>query len=247
MQEVIATMGNDWSMTARIRYGWLEVRRMLLGTGFNVCRHCTRWVAVRGSVWLLVVLSGCTDMLHVPRMDELDWDPASLSMSNCPDLSGRYLIGAQPGINYRWIFFGTFKSLYPNREIFLREADLDVFVTVESRQGGVYIKADNGRRSVDSDVVYDALTVGCSQGAVVYRYMGPPIHHVESSGGVSLSYGEYRAFLDEKRNIRVIANHRVRCARVGSLADVVPDELDPRGECRSLRNVEVYQYQRISD
>lgn len=202
---------------------------------------------IHSYVLLLLALSGCADMFRVPSMDELDWDPASISTSSCPDLSGRYLVEAKYGSNYRWLFFGDFKSLYPSREVYLKEKDLDVLVAVESRKGGVYVKAENGMRSLESDVFYDGVRVGCSRGDVIYRYMGPPIRHVESSGGVSLSYGEYRLFLDENRDVRVVANHRVRCARFGSLTEVVPGEESSRQECRSRKGVEVYRYRRISD
>ena len=170
-----------------------------------------------------VLLCGCTEMLPVPSREDLDWNPPTLSKTGCPDLSGRYL--APDNGNYRWIFPGmSERSVYGTRDVYLRDKDLNIFITVESRQTGIQIRADNGRNSGESFTAYDGVDVGCHNGVLVSRYTGPFIRPAESGNCTSLSYGERRVHRNEQGDLVVVRTQRERCSTWGSLTRKPPSK-----------------------
>lgn len=182
---------------------------------------------MRMSLLLLVtLLVACTEMLSQPNLHDLDWYPQQLFNSGCPDLSGHYILKSPDGDDYRWLFLGEYKALYGSRETYLRDKDLDVDITVESRSGGIYVKADNGRNSVDSFTPYDGEKVGCQNSVLVSRYIGPFIRPGESGNCTSLSYGERRVFLSNNGDILVIRSQRERCSTWGALSGKTPSKSD---------------------
>jgi hypothetical protein len=171
---------------------------------------------------LLVVgtmfLSGCTEMMEQPTREELDWNPPTLSKTDCPDLSGQYLAPTPAATRYRWIFpSGSERELHPTREVYLRDKDLNIYITVESRPTGIRIQADNGRNVVESFTAFDGAGTGCYHGVLVSRYMGSLIRPGESGNCTSLSYGERRVLKNEQGDLVVVRTQRERCGTWGSL------------------------------
>jgi len=165
----------------------------------------------------LISISACTEMFPPPNLQELDWAPPTISINGCPDLSGHYILKSPKGNNYRWLFLGEYKALYESQEIFHRDKNIDVAITVESRSDGIYVKADNGIESVDSFTPYDGQKVGCQNGILVSRYIGPFIRPGESGNCTSLSYGERRVSMSSNGDIHVIRSQRERCSTWGPL------------------------------
>ena len=166
----------------------------------------------------ILLLSGCTEMLPEPSREELDWNPPTLSKTGCPDLSGRYLAPQPSATTYRWIFpVRSEKELHTSREEYLLEKDLNVFISINSQPTGVKIRADNGRSAVESFAVYDGTDVGCHDGVLVSRYIGPYIRPGESGHCTSLSYGERRVSRSTNGDLVVVRTHRERCSTWGSL------------------------------
>lgn len=168
------------------------------------------------------LLSACTEMLPPPNLHQLDWEPPQISSSGCPDLSGHYILNSPKGGDARWLFLGEYKDIYGSYEISQRDQLLDVQITVESRSDGIYVKADNGRESVDSFTPYDGEKIGCLNHVLVSRYIGPFIRPGESGNCTSLSYGERRVSLNSDGDIVVIRSHRERCGTWGSLSGKTP-------------------------
>jgi hypothetical protein len=177
---------------------------------------------------VVLLLGGCTEMMEQPTREELDWNPPTLSKTGCPDLSGRYL--APHNDNYRWIFpNGSERELHPSREVYLRDKDLNIFITVESRPTGIQIRADNGRNAGESFTVYDGVNVGCHNGVLASRYTGPFIRPAESGNCTSLSYGERRVHRNEQGDLVVVRTQRERCSTWGSLTRRPPPKESTMG------------------
>jgi hypothetical protein len=173
---------------------------------------------------LVTSVSACTDMFSSPNLHELDWEPQQISSSGCPDLSGHYVLKYPKGEDYRWLFLGEYKELYKTREIYHRDEHMDVFITVESRSGGIYVKADNGKESEDSFTPYDGENVGCQNSMLVSRYIGIFHRPGESGNCTSLAYGERRVTLNNSGDIIVIRTQRERCSTWGPLSGKTPSK-----------------------
>lgn len=179
----------------------------------------------QGLLLVMTLLSGCTEMMEQPTREELDWNPPTLSKTGCPDLSGRYASPEPANISYRWAFpFGFEKELYPSREIYLRDKNLNVFIVVESQSTGIRVQADNGRNSIQSFAPYDGLDIGCHNGILVSRFVGRPIRPGESGNCTSLGYGENHIYLNENRDLVIASFRRTRCSTWGSLKKQDPKE-----------------------
>ena len=169
------------------------------------------------------MVGACTAFYPPPGVSELYWNPPSISSSGCPDFTGRYVAKSPDGASYRWLLLDEVRSLYSSRETYLRDREMDVVLTVESRPDGIYVAATNGRERVDAFTKYDGVLVGCAGGVLVSRYVRKPVQHPESGGGVSVSYGEYRiSRAGANGDIQVVGSHRVRCGRWGGLASKAP-------------------------
>jgi hypothetical protein len=179
----------------------------------------TRWLAIAA----LALLAGCTEMMEVPTADKLDWNPDRLSASGCPDLSGKYLAPKPAATSYRWAFpSGSERELHPSREIYLRDKDLNVYISIESRQNGIRTEASDGRNHVESFSLYDGKMIGCQSGTLVSRFVYPLRRPGESGGGTCLSYGENRASLNSHGNLVIVFARRQRCSTWGALANRSP-------------------------
>jgi hypothetical protein len=166
----------------------------------------------------VALLMGCTEMMEIPATSQLDWNPDQLSIHGCPDLSGRYLAPKPAATSYRWAFpSGSERELHTSREIFLRDKDLEVFVTIHSRDDGVLTEASNGRNRVESFARYDGHMIGCFDGTLVSRYVNSLRRPGESGGGTCLSYGENRASLNSQGNLVIVFAQRRRCGTWGTL------------------------------
>lgn len=133
-------------------------------------------------------------------------------------------------------------------ETYLRDREMDVVLTVESRSDGIYVAATNGRERVDAFTRYDGVLVGCAGGVLVSRYVRKPVQHPESGVGVSVSYGEYRiSRAGENGDIQVVGSHRVRCGRWGGLASTAPGGADAEAGCRSFNNSTIFVYRKLVD
>lgn len=178
---------------------------------------------------LLQTLNACTDLSPIPTVKELDWNPPRISVTGCPDLSGRYI--GPDAENYRWLFPSySEKYLYSSHEIYLRDRELDIHVTVESRTDGIHIQADNGRNHVESFTPYDGVMVGCHDGVLVSRFLST--RHgggAESGACSSFTYGERRTKLNRNGDIEVVYNQRIRCGTFGSFASLPPTEDNTMG------------------
>jgi hypothetical protein len=172
---------------------------------------------------VVLLLGGCTEMMDQPTREELDWNPPTLSKTGCPDLSGRYLAPRPGSISYRWAFpFGYEKDLYSSRDVYLRDKELDVIVTLESNATGIRVRVDNGRSQVESFAAYDGETIGCHSGMLVSRFSGRLIRPGESGDCSSLSYGENRISVNRNHDLVVESSRRARCSTWGSLKNQQP-------------------------
>lgn len=202
---------------------------------------------------LLTVLGACASSLPEPTLDDLDWNPPRISTSGCPNLSGRYVLLAPHGTQYSFLFLGGTPStpgLMPDAKTYQRDKNLDVFITVESRANGLYVKAENTRASTDVFTDYDGVRVGCSGNMLVSRYMRKPTMSPESGwvGHTSIVYGEKRVFLSgPNRDIHVVSAQRTRCATYTSLKHVSPGGPDAPLGCQSYDNPPPYVFKRIAD
>lgn len=196
----------------------------------------------------LLVVAACTTFYPPPSVSELDWSPPSISSSGCPNFTGRYVAKSPDGASYRWLLLDEVRSLYSSRETYLRDREMDVVLTVESRSDGIYVAATNGRERVDAFTKYDGVLVGCAGGVLVSRYVRKPVQHPESGGGVSVSYGEYRiSRAGANGDIQVVGSHRVRCGRWGGLASKAPGGADADAGCRSFNNSTNFIYRKFVD
>lgn len=195
-----------------------------------------------------LVVGACAAFYPPPSVSELDWSPPSISLGGCPDFTGRYVAKSPYGASYRWLLLDEVRSLYSSRETYLRDREMDVVLTVESRSDGIYVAATNGREGVDAFTRYDGVLVGCAGGVLVSRYVRKPVQHPESGGGVSVSYGEYRiSRAGENGDIQVVGSHRVRCGRWGGLASTAPGGADAEAGCRSFNNSTIFIYRKLVD
>lgn len=94
-------------------------------------------------------------------------------MNGCPGLSGQYYIHAGNGDDARWVFIGMVSSIYGSREAYLRYKYLPVKITLDSHIDALYVKTDVGGVHVDRVICYDGINIGCSDGAVVARFIYP--------------------------------------------------------------------------
>lgn len=195
-----------------------------------------------------LVVGACAAFYPPPSVSELDWSPPSISSGGCPNFTGRYVAKSPYGASYRWLLLDEVRSLYSSRETYLRDREMDVVLTVESRSDGIYVAATNGRERVDAFTRYDGVLVGCAGGVLVSRYVRKPVQHPESGGGVSVSYGEYRiSRAGESGDIQVVGSHRVRCVRWGGLASTAPGGADAEAGCRSFDNSTIFIYRKLVD
>ena len=168
-------------------------------------------------MFILVTLNACTSLSPIPTVKELDWNPPQIFAKGCPDLTGRYI--APDAEDYRWIFpkDRPEKGLYGgNHKIYQRDKGLDIVVTVESRPNGIFIHANNGRNHVESFTPYDGVMVGCHEGVLVSRFIGPRGGGGETGGCTFFTYGERRTRLNQNGDIEVVYNQRERCGTFGA-------------------------------
>ena len=190
-------------------------------------------VAVMNWKWMLIplFLVGCTEMMEQPTREELDWNPPTLSKTGCPDLSGRYLAPKPGSITYDSVFpHGHGKELYPSAEIYRRDKDLNVLVTVESRPTGIYVQADNGRSRSESFAPYDGEDIGCHGDKVVSRFVGQLVRPGESGDCSHVGYGESRLSINSTGDLVVEFSQRTRCSTWGSLKNQKPKVITAKPE-----------------
>ena len=172
---------------------------------------------------LFLMLAGCTEMMDAPTLDQLDWDPPKLSTQNCPDISGRYL--APGNDDYRWIFPEmSERDLHKSREVYLRDKELKVFVTITSDSNGVGVQAGDGKNQVASYTAYDNVMFGCYRQTMASRFIYPQRGPGENGRCTIMEYGERRIRKDLEGNLIVVRVIRQRCSTWGSLKDVTPKE-----------------------
>lgn len=172
---------------------------------------------------LFLMLTGCTEMMATPTLDQLDWNPPHLSVQNCPDLSGRYLVPASA--DYRDVFpVGSERELFGSRDVYLRDKNLEIYVTLSNGVTAIIVEADNGRNHVQSTTKYDGITVGCYEHMMISRFVGRVNSPGESWRCTSLLYGEKRIYLNAQKDLVVEFERRERCGAFGRLADMQPKQ-----------------------